>query len=82
MKNDRRNSDPEAEVRDIRRRINELRATLHSDSLRSRTIRKDDQVEEQTQRHKPKPKDNPAADEFKRKLLKLKKQKEDKEWKS
>lgn len=82
MKNDRRNSDPEAEVRDIRRRINELRATLHSDSLRPRTIRKDDQVEEQTQRHKPKPKDNPAADKLKRNLLKLKKQKEDKEWKS
>ena len=82
MKNDKRNSDPEAEVRDIRRRINELRATLHSDSLRPRTIRKDDQVEEQTQRHKSQPKGNPDADEFKRKLLKLKKQKEDKEWKS
>ena len=82
MENDRRNTDPEANLRDIRRRIAKLRSTLYPDTSRRRPIRENAEVEEQTQRHKPKPKGNPAADEFKKNLLKLKKQKEDREWKS
>lgn len=82
MENDRRNTDPEANIRNIRRRIAELRSILYSDTPRPSPIRENAKVEEQTPRHKPKPKGNPAADEFKKNLLKLKKQKEDREWKS
>jgi hypothetical protein len=82
MENDRRNTDPEANLRDIRRRIAKLRSILYPDTPRRRPIRENAEVEEQTQRHKSQPKGNPAADKFKENLLKLKEQKKDREWKS